>query len=140
VISLSELPALNAGLNSLSALFLFTGFWAIKNKNESLHKKLMVSAFVTSALFLASYLYYHFHHPTTKFPDLGWIKTVYLIILFTHIVLAVVMLPMIFMTFYHAFKDNREKHRKIARLTFPIWSYVSVTGVLIYFMLYQWFR
>ncbi len=137
--SLSDLPALNASLNALASVLLFSGFIAIKNNKKELHKCLMISAFIVSSLFLASYLYYHFHFPTKKFPDLGWIKTLYYLILFPHIILAVVMLPMIFLTFVRAFKQDWEKHKKIARLTFPIWSYVSVTGVLIYLMLYQWF-
>ncbi len=137
--SVGDLPSLNAVLNSISSLLLFTGYWAIKNKKESLHKKLMCAAFVVSSLFLASYLYYHFHFPVKKFPDLGWIKIIYLSILFTHIILAVVMLPMIFVTFKRAFKGEREAHKKLARWTFPVWAYVSVTGVIIYFMLYHWF-
>jgi uncharacterized membrane protein YozB (DUF420 family) len=139
MISLSDFPALNACLNGLSAICLLSGFIAIKKNKKELHKKLMVSAFVVSSVFLACYLYYHFHHPTTKFPDLGWIKIVYLVILFTHIVLATAMLPMIFLTFKHAFSENWVKHKKWAKITFPIWFYVSVTGVIIYFMLYQWF-
>ena len=137
--TLSDLPAFNAFMNTLSAICLMSGFIAIKNQKKDLHKKLMIGAFVCSTIFLASYLTYHFYHPTTKFPELGWIKTGYLIMLFTHIVLAVVMLPMIFMTFFHAFKGNFDKHKKIAKPTFGIWFYVSVTGVLIYFMLYHWF-
>ncbi len=136
---LSELPFLNACLNALATLLLFSGFIAIKKRKKQLHKNLMIGAFCVSSLFLASYLYYHFHFPTKKFPDLGWIKTLYYLILFPHIILAVVMLPMIFLTFVRAFKQDWERHKKIARLTFPIWSYVSVTGVLIYLMLYQWF-
>lgn len=99
----------------------------------------MLGALIVSTAFLTSYLYYHFHVPATKFPDLGWIKIAYLIMLFTHIVLAVAMLPMIVMTFFYALKNKTEKHKKIARKTFPIWLYVSVTGVVIYFMLYHWF-
>jgi uncharacterized membrane protein YozB (DUF420 family) len=99
----------------------------------------MISALIFSAIFLTGYLIYHYHHGSTKFPDLGWIKTVYLLILFPHIILAIVMVPMILITFYHAFKGNFEKHKKIARITFPIWLYVSVTGVIIYLMIYQFF-
>ena len=137
--TLSDLPAFNAVMNTCSSICLLSGFIAIKNNKKQLHKKLMISALVFSAIFLASYLTYHFYHPTTKFPELGWIKTGYLIMLFSNIILAVVMLPMIFMTFLHAFKGNFIKHKKIAKPTFAIWFYVSVTGVLIYLMLYQWF-
>lgn len=136
---LNDLPAFNACMNSLSALFLISGFFAIKNHKKELHRNFMIAAFVCSTIFLASYLVYHFYHPTTTFPELGWIKTSYLVMLFTHIVLAVVMLPFIFMSFIYALKGNLAKHKKIAPLTFIMWLYVSVTGVLIYFMLYHWF-
>lgn len=136
---IQDLPTLNASLNAVSALFLLTGFIAIKNGKKELHKKLMFSALVVSAAFLTSYLIYHFHVPSKKFPDLGWIKIVYFLILFPHIILAVVMVPMILKTFWHAFRGEWEKHKKIARITFPIWMYVSVTGVVVYFMLYHWF-
>jgi putative membrane protein len=99
----------------------------------------MVSALVFSTFFLSGYLVYHYHHGSKPFPDLGWIKTVYLVILIPHIILAAAMVPMIVVTFYYAFTNNREKHKKIARITFPIWMYVSVTGVLIFLMLYRWF-
>ena len=99
----------------------------------------MIAAFITSAIFLTSYLIYHFHVPSKKFPDLGWIKTVYFLILFPHILLAIVMVPMILKTFWHAFREEWDQHKKIARITFPIWIYVSFTGVLVYLMLYQWF-
>jgi putative membrane protein len=134
-----DLPTLNASLNAVAATFLLLGYIAIKQKKEELHKKLMICALVVSAAFLTSYLIYHYHVPSKKFPDLGWIKTVYLIILIPHIILAAAMVPMILKTFWHAFRNEREKHRKIARLTFPIWMYVSVTGVVVYFMLYHWF-
>ncbi len=100
----------------------------------------MVSALIFSSIFLAGYLVYHYNHGGTTFPELGWIKTLYLTILFPHIILAVVMVPMILMTFFYAFKDQREKHKRLARITFPIWMYVSVTGVIIYLMVHQWFR
>ena len=134
-----DLPTLNASLNAVAATLLMFGYIAIKQKKEELHKKLMISALVVSAAFLTSYLIYHYHVPSKKFPDLGWIKTVYLIILIPHIILAAAMVPMILKTFWHAFRNEREKHRKIARITFPIWMYVSVTGVVVYFMLYHWF-
>lgn len=136
----SKLPAINAGLNFLSAALLLSGVFAIKGGKKKLHQFLMTSALIVSGVFLACYLYYHFHYPATKFPDLGWIRMAYLVMLFSHIVLAVMMLPMIFLSFYRAWKGEFEKHKKIAKPTFAIWFYVSVTGVLIYFMLYHWFE
>ena len=136
----SSLPAFNACFNSLSTICLILGYYSIKKKRETLHRNFMVAALIFSSIFLTGYLIYHYHHGSTKFPDLGWIKTLYLAILFPHIILAVVMVPMILMTFNHGFRKNWEKHKKIARITFPIWMYVSVTGVIIYLMIHQWFK
>jgi putative membrane protein len=138
----SNLPAFNASFNLLSTFCLGLGFYFIKRKEKNIeaHKKCMFSALFFSGIFLCGYLTYHYHHGSTKFPDLGWIKTLYLFILVPHIILAAVMVPMILITVYHAIKDNREKHRRIARWTFPIWMYVSVTGVIIYLMVYQLFK
>jgi uncharacterized membrane protein YozB (DUF420 family) len=137
--TIEDLPTLNASLNSVSFVLLLCGFFAIKKGKRELHIKLMTGALVVSAAFLTSYLIYHFHVPSKKFPDLGWIKTVYLLILFPHIILATVMVPMILKTFWHAWRGEWGKHKKIARITFPIWLYVSVTGVVVYLMLYRWF-
>lgn len=137
--TVQDLPTLNATLNAIAGFLLMYGFVSIKQGKRELHKKLMVSALVVSAAFLTSYLIYHYHVPSKKFPDLGWIKTVYFLILFPHIILAVVMVPMILKTFWHAFREEWEQHKKIAKITFPIWMYVSVTGVIVYFMLYHWF-
>lgn len=137
--TIEDLPTLNASLNSVSFVLLLCGFFAIKKGKRELHIKLMTGALVVSAAFLTSYLIYHFHVPSKKFPDLGWIKTVYLLILFPHIILATVMVPMILKTFWHAWRGEWDKHKKIARITFPIWLYVSVTGVVVYLMLYRWF-
>lgn len=137
--TIEDLPTLNASLNSVSFFLLLCGFFAIKKGKRELHIKLMTGALVVSAAFLTSYLIYHFHVPSKKFPDLGWIKTVYLLILFPHIILATVMVPMILKTFWHAWRGEWDKHKKIARITFPIWLYVSVTGVVVYLMLYRWF-
>jgi putative membrane protein len=134
-----DLPTLNASLNAVAATLLLVGYIAIKQKREELHKKLMVAALIVSAAFLTSYLIYHYHVPSKNFPDLGWIKTIYLLILIPHIILAAVMVPMIIKTFWHGFRGEWEKHKKIARITFPIWMYVSVTGVVVYFMLYHWY-
>ncbi len=137
---ISDLPSLNALLNLCSTICLTFGYISIKKKNIEAHKKFMVSALIFSAFFLTGYLVYHYHHGSTKFPELGWIKTIYLIILIPHIILAAAMVPMIGFTFYFAFSGKFEKHKKIARITFPVWMYVSVTGVIIFLMLYQWFK
>jgi putative membrane protein len=138
----SNLPAVNAVFNSLSTVCLLAGYYFIKKeaRDEETHKKCMFSALFFSTVFLVGYLTFHYHHGSTKFPDLGWIKTLYLIILIPHIILAAVMVPMIIMTFSYALRGNFEKHRKWARITFPIWVYVSVTGVIIYLMIYQLFK
>ena len=137
--TITDLPALNATLNGIATLLLAAGYIAIRRGNKELHKKLMISALGVSALFLISYLIYHYHVGSKLFPELGWIKTIYLFILIPHIILAAVMVPMILKTFWHAFRQEWESHKKIARWTFPLWMYVSITGVLIYLMLYQWF-
>jgi uncharacterized membrane protein YozB (DUF420 family) len=137
--TIQDLPTLNATLNSIAGIFLLSGYIAIKKDKRDLHRNLMVMALLVSAAFLTSYLIYHFNVPSKKFPDLGWIKTVYLLILIPHIILAAVMVPMILKTFWHAFRGEWEQHKKIAKITFPIWMYVSVTGVLVYLMLYRWF-
>lgn len=137
--TVQDLPSVNATLNTIAGTLLLFGYIAIKQGKRELHKKLMVSALGVSAAFLACYLVYHYHVPSKKFPDLGWIKTVYFLILFPHIILAAVMVPMILKTFWHAYREEWEKHKKIAKITFPIWMYVSVTGVIVYFMLYHWF-
>jgi putative membrane protein len=134
-----DLPAVNASLNTVATILLASGYIAIKKDKKELHKALMISALVVSAIFLGCYLVYHAHVGSKPFPDLGIIKTIYLIILVPHIILAAVMVPMILKTFWHAFRSEWEPHKKIARWTFPIWMYVSVTGVIIYLMLYVWY-
>jgi putative membrane protein len=138
----SDLPAINAIFNLLSTCCLAFGYYFIKktNRDEVKHKRSMFLALAFSSIFLMGYLTFHYHHGSTKFPDLGWIKILYLTILIPHIILAAVMVPMIVLTFYYALRGNFEKHKKIARYTFPIWMYVSVTGVIIYLMLYQLFK
>ena len=138
--TLTDLPGINAFFNSLATTCLLSGYVAIKMGKQELHKKLMVAAFVFSSFFLTGYLIYHYHQGSTKFPDLGYIRTIYLGILIPHVILAAVMVPFIVMTFYRAWKKDWEKHKKIAKITFPIWLYVSVTGIVIYFMLYRWFK
>lgn len=136
----SDLPTLNAFLNFCSTVCLTLGYVAIKKKQTETHKKFMISALFFSILFLTSYLIYHYHHGSTTFPELGWIKTLYLFILVPHIILAALMVPMIMATFFFAFTGKFDRHKKIARVTFPIWMYVSVTGVLIFLMVYHWFK
>lgn len=139
MIDTANLPGLNAILNSCSAICLVLGFLAIKNKKVETHKKFMGMALIFSTFFLISYLYYHYLVGHTVFPGTGIVKTIYLLILIPHIILAAVMVPLILTTFYFALKGNFTAHKKIARWTLPIWLYVSFTGILIYFMLYKWF-
>lgn len=135
--SISDLPTLNAVLNSTSAILLTSGYAFIRRRKISAHRACMISAFVTSTLFLISYLIYHYHHGATRFPGPGIVKLIYLTILLTHTVLAVAIVPMIFITFARAFTKRFDKHGKIARWTLPLWLYVSVTGVVVYLMLYH---
>jgi uncharacterized membrane protein YozB (DUF420 family) len=135
--SISELPTLNAILNSISATLLVAGYFFIRRKNIKAHRASMISAFVTSTLFLISYLTYHYYHGSTKFQGQGAIRAVYFSILLTHTILAAAIVPMVFITFSRALKERFDRHRKIARWTLPLWLYVSVTGVVVYLMLYQ---
>lgn len=138
----SNLPAFNALFNLFSTVCLAFGYYFIKKapRDELKHKVCMFSALFFSTIFLIGYLTYHYHHGSTKFPDLGWIKSLYLLILIPHIILAAFMVPLIVATFFFALSGKFEKHKKVARITFPIWMYVSVTGVVIYLMLYQFFK
>jgi uncharacterized membrane protein YozB (DUF420 family) len=131
------LPHLNAVLNATSGLLLITGYVLIRRRRITLHLSCMVAALVSSTLFLISYLTYHYYHGTTRFTGPGIARLLYLTILGTHTVLAVVILPFIFVTVYRASRGEYQKHKRIARWTFPMWLYVSVTGVVVYVMLYQ---
>ena len=135
----SDLPAVNATLNGLSAVFLTAGYIFIRRKNQASHQKCMLGAVATSTLFLACYLTYHFKVGRTVFRDPSWFRPIYLTLLFTHTVLAVTIIPMIFITLTRALKGRFDLHRKIARWTWPLWMYVSVTGVVIYALLYRIF-
>ncbi len=135
--NITDLPTLNAFLNSTSATLLVCGWLLILRRRVTAHRLCMVGALISSALFLASYLFYHYHHGSTRFEGEGWLRTVYLTILLTHTVLAVTILPMILVTFARALRSDFAAHRKIARWTLPLWLYVSVTGVVVYLMLYQ---
>lgn len=134
-----DLPAVNAVLNSLAALLLGIGFYFIKQRRIDRHKICMISAFVVSALFLVCYLIYHYYAGSRHFQGEGMVRYLYFAVLLTHTVLAVVNLPLILTTFYRAHKQDWARHRKIARWAFPIWMYVSVTGVIVYLMLYHLF-
>ena len=138
--TLHDLPAVNAALNSLSAVFLALGFIFIKRGNKIAHRNCMIAAFTTSIVFLACYLTYHATVKTvTHFVEPAWFRPIYLGILLTHTVLAVVIVPLILMTLYRARRQDFEGHKRIARWTWPLWMYVSVTGVGVYFMLYRIF-
>ena len=143
--SITDLPVVNATLNGLSAIFLALGFVFIKRGNKIAHRNCMIAAFVTSAIFLGCYLTYHgylawvLHRGPTRFVNPPAWRPIYLTILLTHTVLAVAVVPLVFMTLSRARRQNFEAHKKIARWTWPIWMYVSVTGVVIYFLLYQIF-
>lgn len=132
-----DLPALNAGLNGLAGIFLFLGWRAIKRQNRALHAKMMIGALISSALFLCSYLTYHFLvHGVTQYQEQGFLRGMYFFILMTHTPLAGIIVPFSLMAVWHAYKQNFSKHVKITRWLLPVWMYVSVTGVLIYLMLY----
>jgi len=142
---LQDLPLINAILNSSSALLLLAGYVAIKRDQKERHKRCMVSALITSTLFLTCYVIYHvgmqrvYGSAHTRFVDPAWFRPWYLALLASHLLLAIAIVPMVLMTVYHAIRGNFEKHRKIARWTWPCWMYVSVTGVVIYLLLYRIF-
>lgn len=135
MIHLTDLPQLNAVLNLIATLFLFAGFIFIKKRNIQAHMRMMWSAFLVSALFLISYLIFHFQVGSVGYDGTGWIRPIYFIILISHIILAIVNLPMILVTMYRALKKDYQKHKKIARWTWPVWMYVSLTGVIVYVMM-----
>jgi len=135
-----DLPAVNATLNGLSAVLLTAGFIAIKTGRKIAHRNCMIAAFGTSTVFLACYLTYHVTVKTvTHFVDPAWFRPWYLTLLATHTVLAAAIVPLILITLHRARKEQFEAHKKIARWTWPLWMYVSVTGVVIYLLLYQIF-
>ena len=134
---LSILPSVNAGLNTATAFLLILGYTLIRQRAITAHTLCMLAATFTSTCFLTSYIYYHVHHGTTRFPGTGWVRPVYFTILITHTFLAIVQVPLILKTLFHAFRNELNKHVRLARITLPIWLYVSVTGVVIYWMLYR---
>lgn len=134
---LSDLPGLNASLNACAFVCLVCGLIAIKSGKKKVHVGFMITALLFSAAFLTSYLIYHFNAEPTKFQGQGGIRLVYFFILLTHIPLAMINLPMIIMTVVPAIRRRFDKHKRMARWTYPVWLYVSVTGVMVYWMLYR---
>lgn len=135
----TELPSLNATLNSIATVLLVAGWISIKAGKKSAHIAFMVAALLVSAGFLTSYLIYHYHVGSIPFRGVGGVRYLYFSILITHILLAMVNLPMIILTVIPALRRRYDKHRRIARWTLPVWLYVSVTGVVVYFMCYIWY-
>ncbi len=138
--SFSNLPAVNATLNGLSAILLGFGYYFIRRKNQIAHKRCMISAFVTSTLFLICYLTYHAKAGRTVFTNPAWFRPYYIALRISHTILAVVIVPMVIITLSRALKRRFDRHKVIARWTWPIWMYVSVTGVVIYLLLYKIFK
>jgi putative membrane protein len=132
-------PPLIAGLNGTSAVLLLVGRSLIKVGKIAAHRACMIAAIVSSALFLGCYLYFHAHVGDIRFLGTGIWHAIYLLILIPHVTLAMVIVPMVFITLSRGLRARYDKHRAIARWTWPLWMYVSVTGVLVYFMLYRWF-
>ncbi|HIL54703.1 MAG TPA: DUF420 domain-containing protein [Verrucomicrobia bacterium] len=137
--TVQDLPVVNATLNAIATCFIVTGIILIKRGNKRAHAACMITALIISAAFLTCYLIHHYSYPTTKFTHEGWPKIIYFIILFTHIPLAILSLPLIILTVIPAIRRKFEKHKRLAKWTYPVWLYVSVTGVLVYRMLYVWF-
>jgi uncharacterized membrane protein YozB (DUF420 family) len=141
----ADLPIVNACLNGLSALLLSAGYYYIRRKEQKAHRNCMIAAFVTSTLFLICYLTYHgylayyLHRGPTVFKNPLWFRPIYLGILLTHTALAVVIVPLVLVSLSRALRQRFDLHRKIARWTWPLWMYVSITGVVIYLLLYQIF-
>jgi uncharacterized membrane protein YozB (DUF420 family) len=136
-LSVSDLPTLNAVLNGSSAVLLALGFAMIRAGRREAHRRFMLAALTTSSLFLVSYLVYHFQVGSVRFRGTGGIRTLYLTILATHTVLAITIVPLVVVTFRRAQRADFPAHRRLARVTLPLWAYVSVTGVVIYWMLYR---
>ncbi len=136
--TISSLPALNAVLNSIAFLLLCAGLACIRRGRRVAHAVCMIAAAIVSAAFLTSYLYYHYHAGHTPFRGTGIARSAYLPLLASHVVLAAVNVPLVALTLWRAARRDWERHRRIARWTWPVWAYVSVTGVLVYLVLYHW--
>lgn len=137
MLALSDLPGVNATLNGTTAILLAIGYRLIRGGHRRAHRAVMLSAFALSVLFLASYLYYHARAGTTHFAGRGWIRPVYFAILLSHTVLAAAIVPLVLVTLARALRSDFARHKRLARWTLPVWLYVSVTGVVIYGMLYR---
>lgn len=137
MISIADLPTVNAALNGAAAVLLTAGFISIRRRRVHLHRAFMLSALAASALFLASYLIYHYNTGTTRFTGVGWVRPVYFTILISHTFLAALIVPLVLVTLYRALKADFKRHKRIARWTLPVWLYVSVTGIIVYLMLYH---
>ena len=137
MIAISDLPTVNATLNTISTVLLTIGFLMIRRRKIIAHRNCMIAAFVVSGLFLTSYLIYHYHAGSIPFEGTGWIRSIYFAVLIPHIILAALILPLALITLYFALRKRFAKHRRIARWTLPIWLYVSVTGIIVYWMLYH---
>lgn len=135
--SISSLPLVNALLNTTATILLLSGYVAIRRRHIRVHRAFMLAAFATSVLFLMSYLIYHAHVGSRPFPGRGPVRIVYFTILISHIVLAAVIPPLAALTLWQAFRSRFDRHTRIARWTLPLWLYVSVTGIVVYWMLYQ---
>jgi uncharacterized membrane protein YozB (DUF420 family) len=133
----TDLPALNATLNAISFVFLVTGYVFIRKGEWRKHRACMIGALVMSVLFLTSYVIYHVQVGSVPFRKTGWIRTVYFAVLIPHVILAAAIVPLILMTVSRAWSRRFDRHRRIARVTLPLWLYVSITGVIVYVMLYQ---
>ena len=135
--TVSDLPALNATLNALSFVLLVTGYYFIRAKQWRKHRACMIAALVMSGLFLTSYVIYHAQVGSVPFQQTGWIRKLYFAVLIPHVILAALMVPPVIITVSRGLSARYDKHRRIARWTLPIWLYVSITGVIVYLMLYQ---
>jgi len=136
MLSIGDLPTVNATLNALASLLLCTGYVCVRRRRIAAHRALMLAAFSTSTLFLVSYLVYHASAGSRRFEGTGWVRTVYFAVLITHVVLAAAMVPPVLMTLTRALRGRFAAHARLARRTLPVWLYVSITGVVIYLMLY----
>ena len=135
--AITSLPSVNATLNATSAVLLIVGYYHIRQGHQQAHRACMLAAFLVSVLFLVSYLIYHFHAGTTRFTGQGWIRPVYFALLLSHTILAALVPFLAMLTLSRALRQQFDRHRAIARWTLPIWLYVSVTGVVIYWLLYH---
>ena len=135
--TVTDLPALNAALNATSFVLLTAGWFLIKSGRRQAHKRCMIAALVVSAAFLTSYVIYHLQVGSVPFQKTGWIRTVYFLVLIPHVILAAAIVPMVLITVSRALSNRFDRHKQIARITLPLWLYVSVTGLIVYVMLYQ---